>query len=48
MEEVIVSLICDMIYMLLFAQKRGLKAELQCTIWDRKEKEKTPYDQKQS
>ena len=30
-----VCVICDMI---LFAQNRGPKAELQCTIWDKKEK----------
>ena len=33
--------------MILFAQNRGPKAKLQCTILDKKEK-KTQYDQKQS
>ena len=40
----------DMIWydMILFAQNRGPKAELQCTICDKKEKNThTQYDQKQ-
>ena len=34
--------------LILFAQNRDPKAELQCTIWDKKEKKNTHYDQKQS